>query len=75
MRFDFALSKLVALRHLTVMGLVRSKHALSDLAYLKRLKEVSFYTMGNSDAMTTRDIGQLAYRMGAERPEVKFLLR
>ena len=71
-RFDFAWSKLVALQHLNVSGSLRSKHALSGLLSLGRLEDVSFFNVENSDAKTTRAIGQLAYRMGVERPEIDF---
>ena len=70
MRFDFAWSKLVALQHLTVSGSLQSKHALSDLMYLGRLKDVSFHGVGNSDTITKRDIVQLACTMRVERPDV-----
>ena len=74
MRFDFAWSKLVALQDLTVSGSLQSRHALSDLMHLKRLKDVSLYIVGNSDALTASDADQLAYSMGIGRPEVKLRL-
>ena len=70
-KFDFAWSKLVALQYLRLQGSLQSKHALSDLVHLGRLKHVALYCAGKSDAMTIRDVGQLADRISAERPEIK----
>ena len=75
MRLDFAWSNLVALQDLTLSGSLRSKHALSDLMYLGRLKDISLYIVGNSDGITTSDAGQLAYSMGIKRPEINLCLR
>ena len=74
-RFAFDWARLVELQVLETHAQVRFTQTLGHLAALARLKRVVLSHVGNSDEVTTTQIGLLAHRLGTERPDVEFVMK
>lgn len=74
-RFAFDWGRLVELRVLETHAQVRFTQTLGQLTCLARLNRVVLSHIGDSDEVTTTQIGLLAHRLGIERPDVEFVMK
>lgn len=74
-KFVFNWARLARLQVLETFGQVKFTPTLIHLSCLKGLQRVALSNLGDSDVVTTKQIGLLAHKLGSTRPDCAFVLQ